>query len=335
MFDTMNEFGKQNIPFLFIIDFEGKQPVVFPLEEAAEQGIFFNIKGFKNYLSTSLLPERWAFSKQPVAFEQYQKAFDIVQHHLKIGDSFLVNLTLPTPINTDLSLQQIFEHGTAPYRLWYKDQFVVFSPESFITIQNGTIASFPMKGTIDAQIPNAAQIILNDAKEKAEHNTIVDLIRNDLSSVAEKVRVTQFRYLDRIATGTKDLLQVSSKITGQLPKNYTSSLGDIFQKLLPAGSICGAPKPKTLDIIRTAEQYNRGYYTGVFGYYANGSVASGVMIRFIEKEEQCLLYKSGGGITVFSKAEKEYQELIDKVYVPIHRNNSHLQRQYRELSVAQ
>lgn len=335
MFDTMNELGRQNIPFLFIIDFEGKQPVVLPLEEAAEQGIFFNIKGFKNYLSGTALPEQWTLSKQPVAFEQYQKAFDMVQHHLKIGDSFLVNLTLPTPINTDLSLQQIFEHSTAPYRLWYKDQFVVFSPESFITIQNGMIASFPMKGTIDAQIPNAAQIILNDAKEKAEHNTIVDLIRNDLSSVAEKVRVTQFRYLDRIATGTKDLLQVSSKIVGQLPENYTASLGDIFQKLLPAGSICGAPKPKTLDIIRQAEQYERGYYTGIFGYYANGNVESGVMIRFIEKDGQHLLYKSGGGITVFSEAEKEYQELIDKVYVPIHRNNSHIQRQYRELALAQ
>ncbi len=335
MFDAMNEFGKKNIPFLFIIDFEGKQPIVLPLEEVAEQGIFFNIKGFKNYLSTTVLPERWALSKQAVPFEQYQKAFNIVQHHLKIGDSFLVNLTLPTPVNTDLSLQQIFEHSTAPYRLWYKNQFVVFSPEPFVTIQHGIIASFPMKGTIDAEIPNAAQIILNDAKEKAEHNTIVDLIRNDLSSVAEKVRVTQFRYLDRITTDTKDLLQVSSKITGQLPQNYTASLGDIFQKLLPAGSICGAPKPKTLDIICKAEQYNRGYYTGIFGYYANGKVESAVMIRFIEKDGQHLWYKSGGGITVFSEAEKEYQELIDKVYVPIHRNNSHLQRQYRELAIAQ
>lgn len=335
MFDAMNELGKQNIPFLFIIDFEGKQPVVLPLEEAAEQGILFNVKGFKNYLLDTVLPEQWTLSKQPIAFEQYQKAFDIVQHHLRIGDSFLVNLTLPTPINTDLSLQQIFEHSTAPYRLWYKDQFVVFSPESFITIQNGMIASFPMKGTIDAQIPNAAQIIINDAKEKAEHNTIVDLIRNDLSSVAEKVRVMQFRYLDRIATGNRDLLQVSSKIVGQLPENYIASLGDIFQKLLPAGSICGAPKPKTLDIIRQAEQYERGYYTGIFGYYANGNVESGVMIRFIEKDGQHLLYKSGGGITVFSEAEKEYRELIDKVYVPIHRNNSHIQRQYRELALAQ
>ncbi|NJK83291.1 MAG: aminodeoxychorismate synthase component I [Saprospiraceae bacterium] len=335
MWDAMNEFGRRNIPCLFIIDFEAKQPVVVPLESAAEQNIFFNIKGFKNYLPSTLLPEQVTWNKRPVAFEQYRKAFDLVQYHLRIGDSFLVNLTLPTPVKTNLSLQQIFEYSIAPYRLWYKDQFVVFSPESFVTIQNGMIASFPMKGTIDAQMPDAEQIILNDAKEKAEHNTIVDLIRNDLSSVAEKVRVTQFRYLDRISTNTKDLLQVSSKITGQLPANYTASLGDIFQKLLPAGSICGAPKPKTLSIIRQAEQYHRGYYTGIFGYYVNGNVESGVMIRFIEQNEQGLIYKSGGGITVFSEAEKEYQELIDKVYVPIHRNNPHFQWQYRASTLAQ
>ncbi|MEN0051597.1 MAG: aminodeoxychorismate synthase component I, partial [Bacteroidota bacterium] len=230
---------------------------------------------------------------------------------------------------------QIFDHNPAPYRLLFQDQFTVFSPESFVQIDaDGTIASFPMKGTIDAHLPNAAEQLLNDKKERAEHNTIVDLIRNDLSSVAKKVCVEKFRYLNYIQTWDKSLLQMSSKIVGQLSDDYTIHLGDIFEQLLPAGSICGAPKKKTVEIIKTAEGYQRGYYTGVFGYYQNGRVESGVMIRFIENIKGQLYYKSGGGITVFSEAKKEYQELIDKVYAPIHREHSHLQWEDGTLALA-
>jgi para-aminobenzoate synthetase component 1 len=174
-----------------------------------------------------------------------------------------------------------------------------------------------MKGTIDAAIPGAEKMILDDVKELAEHVTIVDLIRNDLSQVATQVEVARFRYLDEIKTVDKKLLQVSSEITGILPGNYLSCLGEIFVKLLPAGSVTGAPKPKTLEIIRQAENEERGYYTGVFGYFDGERVDSGVMIRFIEEIDGKYFYRSGGGITTQSVVEKEYQEIIDKVYVPV------------------
>ena len=174
-----------------------------------------------------------------------------------------------------------------------------------------------MKGTIDADLPDAALKILNDQKELAEHVTIVDLIRNDLSQIASNVEVTRFRYLDRLRTNHKDLLQVSSEITGELPADYQNRLGEILVKLLPAGSVSGAPKSKTLAIIRQAEREKRGFYTGVFGYF-NGSVLdSGVMIRFIEKDGDRFFYRSGGGITTQSVVSSEYQEAIDKVYVPV------------------
>jgi para-aminobenzoate synthetase component 1 len=174
-----------------------------------------------------------------------------------------------------------------------------------------------MKGTIDAAIDNAAETILNDKKEYAEHCTIVDLIRNDLSMVAKDVFVERFRYIDKIKTHEKELLQVSSKISGQLGTNFHERVGDIIFGLLPAGSVSGAPKEKTVEIIKTAEGYERGYYTGVFGYFDGNTLDSGVMIRFIENINGQLYYKSGGGITVYSKSELEYQELIDKVYVPL------------------
>jgi para-aminobenzoate synthetase component 1 len=174
-----------------------------------------------------------------------------------------------------------------------------------------------MKGTIDAALPQAENQILSDEKEKAEHATIVDLIRNDLSIVATHVSVEQYRYIDRIRTTDKELLQVSSKITGHLEGNYHERIGDILFQLLPAGSISGAPKKKTIEIIKEAEQYDRGYYTGVFGYFDGSRLESGVMIRFIEKIDGNYFYKSGGGITAYSNLESEYQEMVDKVYVPL------------------
>ena len=162
MLEKMNEYGKQNIPFLFILDFDLKRPIILPLEEAAKQHIFFNIRGQKNFTAITNLPEFISFQKYPISFKRYKQSFQKVQEHLKLGDSFLTNLTFPTKIESNLSLRQIFEHSQAPYRLLFRNQFTVFSPESFVSIRNGKIASFPMKGTIDADLPNAAQHILAD-----------------------------------------------------------------------------------------------------------------------------------------------------------------------------
>jgi len=180
------------------------------------------------------------------------------------------------------------------------------------------ISSYPMKGTIDASIPDAEKKILSDEKEKAEHATIVDLIRNDLSMVAENVEVKKYRYIDMVRSNNTDLLQVSSHIEGTLPDNYLQNLGEIIFKLLPAGSVSGAPKKKTVEIILQTEQYDRGFYTGICGFFDGQNLESAVMIRFIEKIDNQLIYKSGGGITFLSEAEKEYEELIQKVYVPIY-----------------
>ncbi|MEL6926372.1 MAG: aminodeoxychorismate synthase component I, partial [Bacteroidota bacterium] len=233
------------------------------------------------------------------------------------GHSYLTNLTFPTRIDVNLSFREIFLRSQAKYKLWVRNQFVVFSPESFVKIDGRRIASYPMKGTIDASIPNALEQLMGDRKELAEHYTIVDLIRNDLGRVAKDVRVEQFRYVDRIEANGSTLLQSSSKIAGTLASDYQQNIGTLLSKLLPAGSVTGAPKKRTVEMIREAEGYERGYYTGIFGYYQNGQMESAVMIRYIERQGDQLFFKSGGGITAQSDPEKEYQELIDKVYLPI------------------
>jgi para-aminobenzoate synthetase component 1 len=88
--------------------------------------------------------------------------------------------------------------------------------------------------------------------------------------------------------------------------------------LLPAGSISGAPKRKTVEIIRDAEGEPRGYFTGVFGIFDGINVDSGVMIRYIENTPNGFVYRSGGGITAQSDLVQEYQEAIDKVYAPVY-----------------
>jgi para-aminobenzoate synthetase component I len=315
----MNDLGRQGKPFLFVIDYEMKQPIVLTLEEVEQENIFYKINDKTNFsFGKSPFEKPLYLEKYPISFPEYKQSFDFVKQAMLRGDSFLTNLTKPTPIKVNLSLQEIFQRSRAKYQLYFKDKFVLFSPEIFVKIQDGIISSHPMKGTISADIPEAETVILNDKKEFAEHTTIVDLIRNDISMISEKVWVEKFRYISRVHTHEGDLLQVSSEICGKLPVDYQSQIGTLLFQLLPAGSICGAPKPQTLAIIKEAENYARGYYTGVFGIFDGKNLDSSVMIRFIEKQEDgTLIFKSGGGITVFSDVLSEYQEMIDKVYLPI------------------
>ncbi len=313
----LNELGATSTPFLAIVDFEMSRPLVYPIAQIPDH-IHFQIgdvcKGLDNTPAEVVIPR---FEKVAVQVEKYTEEFVKVQESIRSGDTYLINLTSKCSISTPHSLAQIYCASRAKYKLLYEEQFVVFSPECFVKIKDGIISSFPMKGTIDAAIPNAAQILLSDQKERAEHATIVDLIRNDLSRVAREVQVERFRYLDYIATNDTNIYQMSSEIRGVLPPDYKNSIGDILFALLPAGSISGAPKNKTLEIIRKTESNRRGYYTGVMVYFDGATLDSGVLIRFIKKEDDELYFHSGGGITFQSKLEHEYQELMSKVYVPV------------------
>lgn len=318
----INKLASNRIPFFFLIDFEMKKPVVCRFEEAAGNGIFFNFRSITN--CDNLTDKNLKYSSEdihllkrmPVSMEAYTQAFTLMQDNLHAGNTYLINLTFASEIKLGCSLADIFNTASAKYKLLYKDQFVQFSPETFIRIENGIISSCPMKGTIDASIPDAEAVILADQKECWEHNTIVDLIRNDLSIVSEGVRVNKFRYIDRLKSREKELLQVSSEITGKLTDDWHDRLGDILLNLLPAGSISGAPKKKTVEVIGDAEKGKRGYYTGVSGISNGDSLDSAVNIRFIEKSGEKYYFRSGGGITSSSNLESEYREMIDKVNVP-------------------
>jgi len=310
-FEHLNSLGKKREPFLFISDFLAQNIEVIPLDELKNHDIEFCID--ENYQSNK---HNQTFKKQAIDFKEYKNKFDKIIEHIKSGDTYLLNLTSPTKIDTNLTLKEIYSYANASYKLRYKDKFVCFSPEKFIHIKGSLIHTFPMKGTIDASITDAKQKILSDKKEMAEHTMVVDLLRNDLSIVASDVKVEEFRYVQKIDSGEKELLQVSSHISGNVTESWHEKIGDILKALLPAGSISGTPKKSTIDIIKNVEGYNRGFFSGVFGIYDGERFDSGVMIRFVEKTEDGYVYKSGGGITLDSDATLEYNELLDKVYLP-------------------
>lgn len=319
----MNEAGKAKKPFLFAVDFEMRKGF-FVNDPMAQQEVLFNIKDVSNIyqqqenrtIHSPVVPATYLFEAYPEEFIIYLQRFNIVMDGLKRGDSYLTNLTIKTPLESSLSLEEIFRFSKAAYKLCIPGQWICFSPECFVRVERGKIFTFPMKGTINARLPHARNIILNDPKETAEHNTIVDLLRNDLSRIATSVQVNRFRYIDELETNRGPILQISSEIEGILAEGYLNHLGTLFFELLPAGSVSGAPKKATLQIIREAEKEPRDFYTGVGGYFDGEKLESFVLIRFIEQQGSKLFFRSGGGITANSNAQKEYEEAIRKVYLP-------------------
>jgi len=314
-FETINRLGSQRIPFLFVISYDKTKLFVQPLD-TLDSDIYYKLEDWRNY-PVKRRERGYSFAKSPADFSIYSQKLERVQDEIRSGNTYLLNLTCKTPIESDLTLHEIFTYARAKFKLYFKGEFICFSPERFVEIEGNTIATYPMKGTIDADLPDAKARILADEKEMAEHVMIVDLMRNDLGMIGEHVRVERFRYVEKVRAGSKDLLQVSSRITATLPDNWSADIGTLLQTILPAGSITGTPKRRTVEIIDQVESYVRDFYTGVFGLFDGERLRSGVMIRFIEEEDGLLYYKSGGGITIDSDARSEYEELIDKIYLPL------------------
>ena len=371
--DKINRLASQDEPFLFVINYQGDKAFIRLLSDINPEECLFDFEGRGNFSHAwketlkEEISEKETWKKEiseeeisettwqiePPLYEDYERSFNIVKSNIMAGNSYLTNLTCRVPVSCNLSLEDIFHRAKGKYKLLLRRKrnltpFVCFSPETFVRIKGGRIYSYPMKGTLDASLPDAEKQLMEDRKEAAEHATIVDLIRNDLSRVAENVRVDKYRYIDVLHTNKGDILQTSSEISGRLPEDYRQHLGEILDAQLPAGSITGAPKDKTMQIIQEAEGYDRGFYTGIMGIYDQGELNSAVMIRFIEEEtspvdfetdgeknfkakegkgdeasegkrdeaSRKLYFKAGGGITSKSDCRREYEEVIQKIYLP-------------------
>lgn len=324
-FKRINELFRKKTPFFFLTDYHCQKMEITPLAElqaeheslSSAAGVHFQAPRLNFGPNLPVTDKTLLWNKHPMSFARYKKAFNTVKEGLQKGNSYLTNLTCSTPVETNYSLSELFSAGQAKYKLLYRDQFINFSPEPFIRIENGRISSFPMKGTIEDKDIQAAARLMGSEKEIAEQYTITDLIRNDLYQVASSVNVENFRYLEKLQTNENNLYTVSSHITGHLRAEFIGRPGDILCRMLPAGSITGAPKASTMALIKMAETHDRNYYTGVWGYYDGIVLDSCVIIRYLENTPEGFIFKSGGGITSLSDAYAEYLEMISKVYVPI------------------
>ncbi len=315
--ERMNALGSKGIPFVFVIDYEGQHAIV-EAEKDIDSSVFrYAIRGKGNMPPAQHCSRDLKWEITPPDPQQYHKSFERVKKALVAGEVSLVNLTCRIPIATNLSLEDIVNTSEALYRLWIKDTLICFSPEMFVQIRDGYIYSFPMKGTLPASIPDAENVLLNNPKEIAEHADVVELIKQDLALVSEEIEVLRYRYIDVLNTNKGLLLETSSEIRGKLPYEFQFHLGDILFSQLPGGSITGFPKNRARAVIAQAEDYTRGYYTGIVGRWDGKELDSGVLIRFIDQEDGQLYFKAGGGITANSICELEYNEIIAKVYVPI------------------
>ena len=253
--------------------------------------------------------------------EEYEKSIHLIKRHLAKGDSYQINLTHPkeyqisgNPFDLYMSMREYIQPHYGFYLNVGNMQILSFSPERFFKSANYTIESFPMKGTRPRsdniiQDESLAGELYHSEKDRAEHLMIVDLIRNDIGKVSKygSVEVDNLYGIESFET----VHQMVSWVHGKLKIGIRES--DIVQALFPGGSITGAPKERSMKIIDSLENYQRGVYTGALGaVFANGNMDFNIAIRTMTIEGDRAIYPVGGGIVWDSDPLEEWQEAQQK-----------------------
>jgi para-aminobenzoate synthetase/4-amino-4-deoxychorismate lyase len=247
----------------------------------------------------------------------YDAALGRIHQYLQAGDTYQVNFTDKVDGHTTSSPLAVYEtllrQQPVSFAAFLNDPagpLLSFSPELFYRTAQGHIEVRPMKGTwprgrdlVEDHV--AEQQLRTDEKNRSEHVMIVDLLRNDLGRICKygSIEVDKLFHVERYNT----LFQMTSTCSGVLQKGV--SPGQVFANLFPSGSITGAPKRRTMEIIRELESQLRGIYTGSIGYFAPGGEACfNVAIRTMKLRDGYLTMGVGGGITADSKPEEEFEE---------------------------
>ena len=276
------------------------------------------------------LPANW---KEEVEAPAYQKAIETIHHHIRQGDTYQVNYTVqlsqelksdPLAIYNRLVVEQ-----KAHYNAFIQHDDVAIlsiSPELFFEQEDRLLTTRPMKGTTRRGLTNQADLqeaawLEADPKNRAENMMIVDLLRNDMNRISEigSEQVTRLCQVEQYST----VWQMTSTIESRLRPEV--DLLQTFQALFPCGSITGAPKISTMEIIQKTEKAPRGVYCGTIGILLpKGKRIFNVAIRTLQMQGNQAIYGVGGGITWDSKWESEYQETKQKSAV-LYRQEPHFE----------
>lgn len=206
----------------------------------------------------------------------------------------------------------------SPY-MYYLDfgtrRVIGSSPEMLVRVQDGIATTFPIAGTCpmggtEEETDRLARELAADEKERAEHNMLVDLARNDLGKVCEfgTVRVPQYMEVERYS----HVQHLVSRVEGRLAPGKDAL--DAFAALFPAGTVSGAPKPRAMEIIHALEGTARGPYAGVVGYLSlNGNLDTAIAIRTLFAEGPTYYLQAGAGIVADSDPVRELRETDQKL----------------------
>lgn len=267
------------------------------------------------------MPSNW---KEATSKEEYEKAIAQIHHHLRQGDTYQVNYTVqlkqevtanPFAIYNRMVVEQ--EAGYNAYVEHDEMSVISMSPELFFEQEGRQLTTRPMKGTTkrgltDQEDLNQAAWLEQDPKNRSENMMIVDLLRNDMNRLSEvgSEHVECLCQVEQYST----VWQMTSTIKSQVRPDV--DLVEIFRSLFPCGSITGAPKIATMEIIKELEPQARGVYCGTIGLlFPEGRRIFNVAIRTIQLHKGQAIYGVGGGITWDSTWESEYREVHQKAAV--------------------
>ncbi|MFD1883994.1 anthranilate synthase component I family protein [Paenibacillus wenxiniae] len=253
--------------------------------------------------------------------QAFQQAVQSVQHYIGQGDVFQVNLSLRSERAIEGTPESIYEWlrltNPSPYMGLLRlpgFQLVSASPELLVSVRDGAVAARPIagtrrRGTTEQEDLAMEQELLQTEKERAEHIMLVDLQRNDLGRIARygSVRVPELMTIERYS----HVMHLVSGVEAELADN--KDVYDVIAATFPGGTITGAPKIRTMEIIEELEQTRRGAYTGSMGWIDySGNMELNIIIRTLTVKDQIAYMQAGAGIVIDSDPYREYRECFNK-----------------------
>ena len=251
----------------------------------------------------------------------YAEAFEKIKTYIKEGDCYQVNLAQRFNADVEgepwLAYKMLRNINPSPFSAYlnYADfQILSNSPERFLSVKDSIVQTKPIKGTrprSDRKDKDDALLheLASSKKDQAENVMIVDLLRNDISKNCALGSVKVPKLFD--IESFPNVHHMVSTITGKLDKNRCAI--DLLRGCFPGGSITGAPKLRSMEIIEELEPHRRGIYCGAIGYISNdGNMDTNIAIRTILHKQQKMYFYAGGGIVYDSEMNLEYQETFDK-----------------------
>lgn len=253
--------------------------------------------------------------------ERYSAMVEKAKHYIHEGDIFQVVLSNPMRAKASGSLFDTYRAlratNPSPYMFYFSSDDIELagaSPETLAKLDNGKLSTFPLAGTRprgkDSGEDEALEReLLADEKERAEHNMLVDLGRNDIGKISRigSVHVEKYMEIERFS----HVMHIGSTVTGVIREDKDAV--DAVDAILPAGTLSGAPKFRACQIIEELEQSKRGIYGGAVGYLDfAGNLDTCIAIRLVYKKNGEICIRSGAGIVADSVPEKEFEECCNK-----------------------